>query len=154
VKTGLKCKLYRNSANYASPTWVETTIVGDLSVTAAWDWATAPTRESAIITGARTTLPLSAKGKMRCADTDANYIAFDDAFHNSSAVVDLMILNGDQNTNGVTGFRCEFEVVDWGEDQALANALMKDFEVRPSATGNLPKRAKVASGAVAFTNII
>jgi len=153
-KTGLHSKTYLNTANYATPSWSEVKILGDMAVDAAWEWATAPTRESPVVRGARTMLPLSVTGKMPVRDTDTNYIAFDNAFHNSNSILDLLILNGDQNTNGVTGFRSEWELVKWSEDQALGNILHKDLEMRPSLTANVPQRAVVTAGAVVFSNIV
>ena len=152
-KTGLHSKAYLNSANYGTPTWGVVNLIGDFSVAAAWDWATAPTRETPVVRGARTMLPLSVTGKMRVSDLDANYQTFDNSFHNSASILDMLILNGDMNTNGVTGFRAEFELVKWSEDQALGNILMKELELRPSATANNPKRAVVSGGSPVFTDI-
>jgi hypothetical protein len=54
----------------------------------------------------------------------------------------------------VTGYRCEFELTKWSEDQATGSVLYKDFELKPSVnTSNLPQRAVVATGAPVFSAI-
>lgn len=155
MSTGIKSKCYVNTgADYATPTWTEAALIGDLQVDGSWNFAAAQTRETPVERGARTTMPLTISGKMRVKGDDAVFTKFDDAFHDSTAVLDLMVLNGDKATDDVTGYRCEFELTKWSEDQATGNVLYKDFELKPSVnTANLPKRAKVASGAPAFTDI-
>jgi hypothetical protein len=154
AKTGILSKLYlRTAGNFASPTFTEVPIIGDVAIAGTWNFGESITRETPVVRGARTTLPLSITGTMAVRDDDTNYIVFDDAYHNSAAVLDVMILNGSNTTNNVTGFRAEFELLNWGENQAAGNVLMKDWELRPTISANLPKRVKVTAGAPVFTNI-
>lgn len=153
AKTSIKAKAYYNTASFGTPTWVELTLIGDLQIAGQWAFAEAPTRETPVVRGARTTLPLSVSGRMRVVDDNTAYIAFDDAHMDSDTTLDVMVLNGDDAVNGVTGVRFVAELVNWSEDQAIGNVLYKDFELRPSLDAtNLPKRVEVTSNAPVFTN--
>jgi hypothetical protein len=155
MSTGIRSKCYLNTGtDYATPTWTEIAIIGDLQVDGSWNFAAAQTRETPVERGARTTMPLAISGKMRVQGDNTSFTTFDDAFHDSTKVLDLLILNGDKATNGVTGYRCEFELTKWSEDQATGSVLYKDFELKPSVnTSNLPQRAVVATGAPVFSAI-
>lgn len=156
AKIGLNCKMYRNTATWGAPTWVEVPLVGPLQVGANWAEATGQTRETWVERAARTFLQLNPTGQFRVVDADTTYIAFDDAFHDPDTVLDLMILNGASTENGVTGYRAEWEVMQWAEDQGPGNVLFKDFGLKPgfpSDTTHKPQRVEVSAGAPVFTDL-
>lgn len=153
AKTGIKSKLYYNTATFGAPTWVLIPLVGDAQVSGQWNFAEAPTRETPVVRGARTTLPLAVSGQFRVVDADTAYIAFDAAWADSDTTLDVMVLNGLSDANGATGVRFVAELTNWSENQALANVLFKDFELKPSLDAtNLPKRVVVTTGVPVFTN--
>lgn len=156
AKTGVKAKAYVNiGGSYASPTWVEATLLGDVQFSGQWSFADAPTRETPVIRGARTNIPLGVSGKMRnphSAVANAVFDAFDDAFFNSSTTLDVMFLDKPKDDNTARGVRSEWELTNWSEDQALGNVLYKDFELKPALATNPPKRVKVTAGSPVFSD--
>lgn len=153
AKTGLKCKLYHNTGTFAVPIWVEVPLIGDLQVNAQWNEATGNTRETWVERTARTFLQLSPSGQLRVEDADVAYLAFANAFHNPDTILDLMILNGASTANGVTGYRAEWEVTQWSENQGTGNVLFKDFAIKPGFSTNLPQSVVVTAGAPVFTTL-
>ena len=153
MKLGIRAKLYRNTSGiFLSPTWEVIQHISDLSVNANWDEGEASTRASRIKKGAKTMMGLEFSGKVRVSNDDAGYIALWDAAH-SDDVLDLLVLNGPLDENGVRGYRVECQVMSNTEDQALGNVLFMDFMLKPSPTSNEPKKAVVAAGAPVFSAV-
>jgi hypothetical protein len=152
AKLGIKCKFYRNTASYASPTWVAVTCISDASLEAAWDEGEANTRETRIKLAMKTMLALGFTAKLRASDVnDAAYTAIIAALL-TDASLDLMILNGLETTTGVTGFRVACQVFSANEDQGLG-AVVYD-EVRFKPTPNVDSNYSsvlVTAGAAVYT---
>lgn len=147
-------KVYRNTGSYGSPTWTEISLVRDVQVNPAWDRVDGSSRAGYVKADAKTQLALSFTLSVKVHLTDAGYIALMDSFVDPNGVIDLLILNGDNATNGVEGWRADFGVFTASEDQSIGNVLYRDFEVGPSAHAtNVPKRVTVSGGAPVFASI-
>lgn len=151
-KLGITSKVYRNTNIYASPTWVEMTCISDLAVNAAWDEADGSSRVGRVKQSAKTLMGLEITGKALVSDTAADYLALWNAIH-SDTPLDLLILNGAKDSNGVRGYRADFHVFSGSEDQAMANQLYLDITLKPAVSDNPTKTAVVSAGAPAFTAI-
>ena len=148
---GLNAKLYRNSATYATPTWVEVKDISDLMVSPSWASTKFGTRASRIERGAKTLSGLTFSGKIKAHLTDVDYVAFRDAHLSPDSVVDFMILNGAQTANGVWGYRGEMLVSIQSIDQGLQAKIYDDFELFPADSDNDFSKAVVAAGSAVFT---
>lgn len=142
---GLNAKAYRNTGSYGAPTWSEMTLISDMSVNPSWEEADASARESRIKQTVKTLMMLDISGKMKKKPSDANYTALMNAML-SDDVLDLLIMDGDKDTEGNRGWRADFQVFSTNEDQAMGNVLFEEFTLKPSITGNPPKAVLVAAG--------
>lgn len=139
---GLNAKAYRNTNTYESPTWSEMTLISDLTVNPSWDEADASARESRIKQTVKTLMNLDINGRMKKKLGDDNYDALMDAML-SDDVLDLLILDGDRETENVRGWRADFQVFSANEDQAMGNVLFEEFTLKPSITEHNPKAVLV-----------
>lgn len=151
-KLGINSKVYRNSGTYGSPTWDEVTCVSDLAVNAAWDEADGSSRAGRVKQMSKTLMGLEITGKALVSDAGADYLALWAAIH-SDTPLDLMVLNGANDANGVRGYRADFHVFSGSEDQAMANQLYLDFVLKPAVSDNPVKYVVVTTGAPVFTSI-
>jgi hypothetical protein len=152
VRLGRDAVLYLNTGTFGSPTWVAIPQFSDLTVGAAWDAADANTRESKMKMKAKTQLEAGVEGKMKFDLTDTNVGTIMDALL-SDSVVDVMVLNASNSTNGARGFRFEAQVHRANEDQGLGVAIYEDIMFVPYPTANAKQSVKVTSGAPVFTAI-
>ena len=154
LKHGIDCFLGRNTATWGSPTWVELTGVASLTPNGGWDAAEILIRRSRIKYGAKVTLDIGFSGRILCEDTDAGYTAFMTAFRSLTAVMDLLVLDGDIATIGAFGYRAEVQITAGAQDQSPGDVLYRDFTAVPYPTVNIPQYAEVTTGpVVTFTNI-
>lgn len=145
--------LLRLAGNYNTPTWTELEIVRDVQVDPAWDQAEAFSRETDVKEYAKGLLELGFTIDVKSSDTDAGYIEMMDAFASKSAVIDMLILDGSQTTNGAEGVRFDAGVFGASQDQSIGGVLYRSFEVKPSAyRTNKAKRAVVTNSAPVFSD--
>lgn len=154
AKIGILAVAYLNTNSYATPTWLAITSISDWKVGAKWDEGDASTRLSRLKLALKTQLGLEISGKLRSANSgDASYSTILAALV-TDAQLDMMILNGPSATNGVSGFRADFQVFDGSEDQGLSAVVFDEVTLRPSPNtdGNY-NSVLVASSAPVFTAI-
>lgn len=146
AKLGLNAKLYwRSAGSYEAPTWTEVDILSDVSINQTWDEADASTRESRIRQTVKTLMALEISATMKKKPGDAAYAALMDAFL-SDDTLDLLVLDGDKDTEGTRGWRADFLCFGGTEDQAMDNALFMELTFKPSIEDNPPKAVLVAAG--------
>ncbi|HYH69217.1 MAG TPA: hypothetical protein VD866_31275 [Urbifossiella sp.] len=131
----LNSKIYRNTASHGSPAWSEVAIFENVQVNPSYDRGDANTRESRAKREANTQMMLEVTGRLKVRPADANYQAFEDAFVADSAI-DLLVLNGPIDDPGVSGWRADFGVRTFTEDQGLGNVLYKEVTLTPADTDN------------------
>ncbi len=154
---GIKCRLFRNTASYNSPTWTAINNVSDAAVNPEWDFAEGNTRGSRVKRGAKTLLGLTVSGKVLVDHTDTNgYVALLAAV-TSDTPVDLLVLDGDPSdstlTGTLSGYRFDAHVTKLDQDQALGNVLFDAFEMKPALSANAPAKvsAAVTAGSPVYT---
>jgi len=152
MKLGILSKIYRNTGSHGGPNWSEIDKVSDIAVKPTWKEGDGSTRSSRVEKMAKTMLALEITGKIRVSNTDANYIALWQAAHTDD-VVDLLVLNGPMNENGVRGYRADFQVFSAPEDQAMNIVLFMDFTLKPAPSDNEPQKVVVSGGAPGYTDI-
>jgi hypothetical protein len=150
AKLGIKSKLYyRSAGDYANPTFTEINLISDLSVQPAWDKGDASSRGSRVKKSVKTMLGLSFSGKLKKKPNDAAYEAIMDALI-SDEVLDVMVLDGDSETDGTRGWRFDAQVFQGNEDQGLGAVICEDIEIEPTDSDNEPK-AVLVSGTAGLT---
>jgi hypothetical protein len=156
-RKGIHARLYLNTVADppGPPVWNPMNLIGECSVSVAWNTAEAKTRATPVVRTARTTVPLTVTGKLLVDDDDAQYLVFDAAHFDSTKLLDILVLNGDIASNGVTGYRFFAELTSWTESQGTDEIVMKDFELKPGLySTTLPQRAKVTAGAPVYSPFV
>lgn len=146
TKLGINCKAFRNTATYEAPTWSEMTNISDLTIAQSWDTADANARESRIKQALKTLFDVSVTGKFKKRPLDANYEAIMDALIGDPGIIDLLVLDGPIDEEGVRGWRFDAQVTTGGEDQGLTVALYEDITFMPNLADHNPLAVRVDSG--------
>lgn len=150
---GVLAKVYVNTGTYSSPTWDVFPGISDWSVNASWDEAEANSRASRVKRVEKTLIGLEVTGKVKTElMTNTDYERVIGALH-SDDPLDVMILNGPKDTNGVRGYRFDAHVMSGNQDQGLGAVLYDDVTLKPAASANSPSTVVVSSGAPVFTAI-
>lgn len=135
---GLEAKIYRNTGNYASPTWVELTNVKDVTLTLEKDFADTSTRAANGWKTGRATLKNAKVDFSMLWDTsDAGFTAISGAFFNNTTI-EFAVLSGASNTNGSQGLRATMDVVNFSRKEPLNEALTVDVSLQPAPSNNAP----------------
>lgn len=152
-KTGINSGGYRNTGTYGSPTWSEMTLIRDVSPAMPWDMGDASSRATRAKLYTKTQCDIGYQVVMRADDADAAYQAMYDASVSPTAVVDLMLLDGDITTEGAMGVRAEFNVIFVSQTQGAGDVVYTTFELKPAPSNNgVPKSVKMgAASAPTFT---
>lgn len=151
AKLGIKCKLYLNTGTYGSPTWAEVKCIRDFKQTKAWQTGDVGSRKSRVNKKVKTTLDLSWSGTYE-PDEGAESAAIAQAA-DTDRILDLMILDGKRDANGVTGIRADCQVTKADTDQGRETVIYPEIEIFITESANDPKWATVTSGAPVFTAI-
>lgn len=152
-KLAIDAKLYYNTGNYATPTWTEIDLVRDLQFNPTWDKAEAFTRGNRAKHYGKTLVEVGFTASVQVSDTDTGYKTLTTAHASSTAVVDMLMLDGADDSNGAEGVRFDAGVFAAGEDQSIGNVLYRDFDIAPSFNAtNDTKRAVVTAGVPVFTD--
>lgn len=154
AKLGFKCVAYLNTGTFGTPTWTAVLCMSDWKSNFKWDQGDAATRESRLKLTLKTMADLEITGKLRNSNSgDTSYTTIAAAALTDNTL-DMMILNGTNTTNGVSGFRCSFQLYDNSQDQGLAAVLFDEVMLKPAPnTDSNFSSVLVATGAAAFTAI-
>ncbi len=135
VLKGLDCKVYRNSATYASPTWALVNPVIEVTINFGLSTIDASNRDS----GYRLNLPalkeISVDIQLHKDKADTDFAALETAAQ-TNATIDMLILDGVQNSADSDGWRIQGFFSSWNESQGLEDAVIVDVTFVPLATAN------------------
>lgn len=136
-KLGNDCKLYRNSATYASPTWNEITEVSDVSLPQSKGRGEFRTRASKYVKkkGGKIEAAINAKYTYDPGDDDFSVLL---ASFNTGTTIDCAIVDGPIATPGTQGLRADVEVMEFPIDQPLEDGVSVDMVLEPTITDNEP----------------
>lgn len=160
LKLGVNAKAYRNTGTYETPVWDELSWLSDLAVKADWDQQDTPRRSQRVKQKVKTLLDLAVTFKHYASDKatapgggaddpTADYTALYGAFVTDD-VLDVLVLNGAKEGNGVRGFRFDCQVTGASEGQGESAVLMDDMQFTPCPSANAPQAVLVAGGALTF----
>jgi hypothetical protein len=126
-----------NTGTYVSPTWTEMTSVRDVNGGhPVWDFGDASDRRTRVKQFQKTQADMSTTLNVRADPAAADYVALFGAAHSKTALLDLMILNGDIATEGAIGIRAEFSVGLQQGNQQVDGVNYNSFDLKPQATAN------------------
>jgi len=156
ARLGALSKFYVNGngsnigAGQPTPAWLDTCLISDLQVNAAWDEGDASSRCSRAKVSEPTMMGLEFTGKIRVFlnNFNAAYVLMYTGFYQDTAR-EFLIMNAPLNEEGAEGFYFQGKVFQWSEDQSLGAVLFKDFIVKPCIpinNGAYPRVARVISG--------
>lgn len=138
-RLGMNGKLYRNTATWGTPTWVECTNVRDLTLNLEKGEADLTTRGN---NGWRATVgTLKDAGiefDMVWDTADTFFTAIKDAWLNGTNI-DLAAMDGDITTAGSQGLRAEFQVTGFSRAEPLEEGMTVSVTVKPAYSDNAPE---------------
>jgi len=134
---GKDCKLYRNTATWASPSWDEVTNCRDLTLSLEKGDADASTRAADWRRHKVTLIDGRVEFEMVWDNTDTDFIAFKDAFFNGTTI-ECAVLDGAIDEAGNTGLRSDFEVMSFTRSEALEDVATVSVSLVPAYTDNTP----------------
>lgn len=152
---GIDCKAYRNSASWATPTFVEVSNIRDVNLPDEWSTAEFKTRGNRIVRHKRTlrnrSVTLQMEHDPSVAANDANFEVFTDAMYDTSGdagdgTIELLFLNGSSATSDNQGVRGVWLITKMDEGQPLEDAQLWDIELKPAVVdgGNAVQWYEVA----------
>jgi hypothetical protein len=153
TKLGIDCKIFINTATYASPTWAEVKSVNDWKESAGWGTADANDRSTILDGVVKTTKQLGWSGTVKRDGTaGANKIA--EAFLYRDPV-DVLILDGPIDKEGTEGWRLDAHVLKRDYDGGRQTRLYDEIDIKPAGDAvNKPKRATVGeSGPPTYVDV-
>jgi len=128
----MNAKLYRNSATYASPTWVEIDSVEDVTLSLETGEADVTTRAAGGWRESIATLrdaPLEFEMVYDSAGT--HFAAIRTAF-TAGTSVEFLVLDGDESVAGSQGLRAEMSIMSFSRSEALEEALTVSVSAKPT----------------------
>lgn len=141
---GLDCKLYRNTADYASPTWVEVSNARDVTLTLEAGEADVTTRANggweAIVAALRKG---AVEFEMIWNKSDAGFAAIRTAFLNRTSI-DFAVMDGAIATVGSEGLRATMAVIKFTRMEELAEAVKASVTLKPTYADHAPEWLTVA----------
>lgn len=151
IKLGITSVLYTNAGNYATPSWTAVTIIRDLANSRTANMADASDRGSPVDKMVPTTFSLEYTGNIK-SDASAAWTQLYEAMLEKT-LLDLMILDGPNTTNGVTGFRFDAYITENSDSQNRDERLYTAIKIQPGESDNAVKAVLVTAGAATFATV-
>jgi predicted secreted protein len=144
-KLGMEAKLYRNTGNYASPTWSEVANVRDLTMNTEKGSADVTTRgNSGWRAMAGTLKDLSVEFEMVYDTADEDFTAIQTAFMDNDQV-EFAVMDGDIAEAGTQGIRATFEVMNFSQSEPLEEAIIVSVTLSAAYADNAPEVYTIAA---------
>lgn len=132
VQLGINGEVYRNAGSYGSPTWTAIPLVRNVSTGVKWNRSDASIRGTRAVLQEKTQAVLGGSIECRADPADAGYQAlFTAAVGDSTAAIDLLILDGPVTQEGAKGIRAHFNL-DWEQDQNIDGVIYSRFACDPA----------------------
>lgn len=128
---GFSCVLSRNTASYATPTWVVVENVRDATLKLEGSAADASTRFSRFREYVPGMLDAGLEFEANWDPSDADFAAFLDAY-TGSTTLELLILDGPSATNGSEGIRASFLVESCTRNEPLGETVTASIVCKPA----------------------
>ena len=139
IKLGMEGKLYRNTADYATPTWVEMQNVKDLTLSVEANEADATTRGN---NGWEAIVAALKKGSIEFEmvwDTaDADFTAIQQAFFGNTTI-EFAVMDGDVASSGSQGLRATMTITNFSRSEPLQEVMTVSVTIKPTYAANAPE---------------
>lgn len=154
AKKGYKRTIYRETGGtFATPTWNLVDNVKDVSWALPKDSLEATRRASGALKESEPGRgDFSITGMIMVDESDSDFTAFETAWL-ADSLLDIMILDGPNSTNGSRGYRMEMKLHEFSEDTADDGILYRNFVLKPCISSNAKQSVVVSSGAPVFTTL-
>ena len=138
VKLGKNAKMYRNTAVYATPTWVEVKNVMDLTYSRDKSEAEASTRGYGGYRARKGALKdLSLDFDMAYDEVDPDVVAIEDSYDNDT-ILDVLVLSGPLNVSGSRGIRADVECFKFEKSEDLEDIQKVSVALKPAYSTHPP----------------
>jgi len=144
AQTGHACKLYRNSATWAAPTWAELDLTRDLTLPMSRAEADVSARDSDFKLYIASLIDAGVEFQMVYDTENTDFAAVLDAFLNNTTI-ELAVMDGDISAAGAEGLHADFVVLKCDRSEPLEGGVVADISVKPKRTANAPEWMVVAS---------
>lgn len=146
MRLGLEAELFRNTALYATPTWVRVDNVRELTLNLEASEADVTTRANG---GWRATVAALKDGSIEFEmvwDTeDAAFTAVQQAFFNNSPL-ELAVMDGPITESGSQGLRASFAITKFSRNEPLEEAITVSVTAKPTYSAHPPEWMTVSTG--------
>lgn len=139
TKFGYECRLFRNTATYETPTWVEVDNVKDLTLPLAEDEADTSTRKDrGFKTAAGSLLDAPIEFQMVWDPEDEGFTAIQQAFFARTGI-EMAVLDGEIDVAGSQGLRATMAVLNFTRNENLGEAVTVSVTMKPKRADNPPE---------------
>ena len=139
IKLGMEARLYRNTDDYAAPTWVEVTNVKDVTLNLEKGEAAVTTRANQ---GWRATVgtlkDASVEFQMVWDTNDPAFAAIQQAFFNNTTI-EFAVMDGAITDPTSEGLRATHDIFNFTRNENLEEAIMVDVSIKPTYADNAPE---------------
>lgn len=132
---GKDCKLFRNTADYANPTWSEVLNIEDLSIPHEKERAEARPRDKNVVLSKGGFRDLGLTFTIYRDRDDASYDAFRSAFL-SGTTVDVWAADGASDGAATAGWRFEAEVFSFNENEPGSEFSTAEVTLYPAISAS------------------
>ena len=143
-RLGQDCKLYRNTATYASPSWDEVDSARDVTLGLEKNETDISTRGN---DGWEATATVRKKGSVEFEllwkPEGADFEAFRDAWLNGDSI-EVAVMDGPIDTPGSQGLRATMQVIMFKRKEPLDGAVMADVSLKPTLAAQPPEWMVIA----------
>jgi hypothetical protein len=127
---GLDCKLFRNTATYASPTWDEITQVTDVNVSQTTATGDISSRASTFKLWRPGQKDLTLEFTLRYDSGNTDFTALQSAFTGRTGI-DMWVADGASATAGTTGIRANWMITEFSHEQPLEDGVNVKVSAKP-----------------------
>lgn len=144
VKLGLDCKLYRNTGDYATPSWNEVNSVKDVTLNLEAGEADVTSRANNAWRASVATLKdASIEFELVWDSADDDFAAIRDAFL-SNGSLEFAAMDGDILVSGSQGLRATCMIATFSRNEPLEEAVMVSVTIKPTYSANPPEWMVIA----------
>lgn len=127
-----------NSAEYATPTWVEWLCVRDTTLSIDYEEVDATCRGSGGWRQSAISLAsLEVSGNAIKEKDDATFLLIEAAAQ-AKTVIDILVMDGVRTSADSDGYRLDAQIFSWTENQPYEDIVTIDFTIKPARSANAP----------------
>ncbi len=135
---GVECKVFLNTAVFATPTWVEWLCAKDVTLSLDFGEVDASCRGGGSFKQSAPTLTaMEVTGNAIKEKADPTFLAMELAAKNGT-IVDVLVMDGERTSADSDGWRLDAQFFNWSESQPLEDIVTVDWTLKPARSANKP----------------